>query len=479
MALFLSANIHQGDDLFGSRGKHCAFITLSTLVTAQNIPLSQWSKTTIDNILVQGDRMYLKALNKGFIIQDQNDEFLSIDKLPKLVSVSICGNNTSMIATISNSSELPYVIESIEARNNSVLPVMGAQNNSDQPVMVAQNNSDLPVVIQPSEPDDEKNRNQIWVINYGKGLQGPVTTDQEIESHYSDIHTALLNTFLNDNYAILILDGYMMAIVKQSNYFYLFDSHARDFNGMPNPNGTAVVMKFINTLELEQYLYYLSIKLHANLYEIVAVQVNKSTTAKQILSNCTKDQEYQKNFSMENKGDKQAGLQKESQKGNECKKRKKANETDLQNQNRLERDRLYKKQKRSEETDYEKQYWAKANINKFHKSVQYTISQCIVCQEAWPLKSNDNATADLGPLTQNPSEDIVYNNSTEMSSFLPVGEQQEQELEAVRNQLSSNDPMARPSVENEPLNILYHILLLWLFQLYFLMEKVTLLIKDL
>ena len=35
----------------------------------------------------------------------------------------------------------------------------------------------------------------------------------------------------------------------------------------------------------------------------------------------------------------------------------------------------------------EKQCWAKANINKFHKSVQYIISQCTVCQEAWPLKS--------------------------------------------------------------------------------------------
>jgi hypothetical protein len=35
----------------------------------------------------------------------------------------------------------------------------------------------------------------------------------------------------------------------------------------------------------------------------------------------------------------------------------------------------------------EKQCWAKANINKFHKSVQYNISQCTVFKEAWPLKS--------------------------------------------------------------------------------------------
>ena len=73
----------------------------------------------------------------------------------------------------------------------------------------------------------------------------------EIESHYN-VHTALLNAFfIDDSYAILILEGYMMALIKQTEFFYLIDSHARDLNGMPNPNGTAVVMKFANILELE------------------------------------------------------------------------------------------------------------------------------------------------------------------------------------------------------------------------------------
>ncbi len=46
---------------------------------------------------------------------------------------------------------------------------------------------------------------------------------------------------------------------------------------------------------------------------------------------------------------------------------------------------------------------------------------------------HDHCSADTGPPTDNPSEDIVYNNSR---SFLHVGEQQQQEIEAVRNQLS-------------------------------------------
>ena len=66
--------------------------------------------------------------------------------------------------------------------------------------------------------------------------------------------------------------------------------------------------------------------------------------------------------------------------------------------------------------------------------------------------SNDDVMSDLGPPTDNPSEDIIYNESTDMNSFLPVGEQQEQEIEAVRNQLSANEPMPWPAIESEPLN---------------------------
>ena len=68
------------------------------------------------------------------------------------------------------------------------------------------------------------------------------------------------------------------------------------------------------------------------------------------------------------------------------------------------------------------------------------------------IVSHDNCSADTGPPTGNPSKDIVYNDSTEMSSFLPFGEQQQQEIEAVRNQLSESEPMPWPSNSNDPLN---------------------------
>ena len=55
-------------------------------------------------------------------------------------------------------------------------------------------------------------------------------------------------------------------------------------------------------------------------------------------------------------------------------------------------------------------------------------------------------------LCQIPSEDTVYNELTELNSFLPVGEQQDQEIQAVKNQLSANEPLPWPATESEPFN---------------------------
>ena len=173
--------------------------------------------------------------------------------------------------------DLPIVVEPVEAKTID-LPIVVEPieaKNIDLPIVVepieAKSNTDLSIEVEHDfvVSNEANNENQIWFINYGKELQGLIITRQEVESHYYDIHTALLNVFSNYSYTILILEGYMMALMKQADFFYLFDSHARDSNGMPDPNGTAVVMKFANILELEQYLYSLSMTLHANLFEIV------------------------------------------------------------------------------------------------------------------------------------------------------------------------------------------------------------------
>ena len=148
MALFLSAYIHQGDDLFSaqSRGKQCAFMSLSAILTAENMPLIDWSKTTFNNVLLQGDKMYLRALNNGLIVLEPSIEFLSVDNLPKIVGVSCCRNMFSY--------EIDLMSQTSSAQSNINLPIV-VESNIDLPIVVepieAQKKSDLPIVVEPIE----------------------------------------------------------------------------------------------------------------------------------------------------------------------------------------------------------------------------------------------------------------------------------------------------------------------------------------
>ena len=79
--------------------------------------------------------------------------------------------------------------------------------------------------------------------------------EQGLEHHYFTLASALLKTFMHDKYALLILEGYMMALINSvDSFFYLFDPHARNYAVMPDPKGTAVVMKFTSLTELDKYL---------------------------------------------------------------------------------------------------------------------------------------------------------------------------------------------------------------------------------
>jgi hypothetical protein len=67
MTLFLAGNIHQGTEIFSvhSRGKQCAFMSLSSLLTAHNInPLFELSNATLNNVVLQGDKMYFNRSSR-------------------------------------------------------------------------------------------------------------------------------------------------------------------------------------------------------------------------------------------------------------------------------------------------------------------------------------------------------------------------------------------------------------------------------
>ncbi|CAB3978462.1 Hypothetical predicted protein [Paramuricea clavata] len=67
------------------------------------------------------------------------------------------------------------------------------------------------------------------------------------------------------------------------------------------------------------------------------------------------------------------------------------------------------------------------------------------------ILSDEIISPDLGPSSDN-LEDKVYNETTEMSSFMPACEKQKTEVDAIKNQLFPNEPMNWPTVDNLPIN---------------------------
>ena len=153
----LFANTYQGAECFNteSRGKQCAFMSLSAILTAERIPLFEWSQSTIDNILVQGDYMYVKALNNGLFGINPGIELTSIDNLPRFVEVSCNMNILSYElsdTTVNNRNyEEPPVLHAessnahINSCDNNVVPA-AVHRNIELPVMVDKDNQ-LPVMV--------------------------------------------------------------------------------------------------------------------------------------------------------------------------------------------------------------------------------------------------------------------------------------------------------------------------------------------
>jgi hypothetical protein len=60
------------------------------------------------------------------------------------------------------------------------------------------------------------------------------------------MHIASANTFFKYKYAFMILERYIMALIKHMECFYLIDPHARNCLGMPDPNGMFVLKLDLN-----------------------------------------------------------------------------------------------------------------------------------------------------------------------------------------------------------------------------------------
>jgi hypothetical protein len=107
MSLFACASIHQGHECFSvhSRGKQCSFMSLSALLTAQTIPVTEWNSAVIDGILVQGDNMYLHSYNNNLI---PREGLLSLNNLPTVIDAN--ANYYAKSPVMTNICDLPIFI---------------------------------------------------------------------------------------------------------------------------------------------------------------------------------------------------------------------------------------------------------------------------------------------------------------------------------------------------------------------------------
>ena len=78
-------------------------------------------------------------------------------------------------------------------------------------------------------------------LNYSKFYQGRFDRSFCGDGLFCSLKQVLMNAFSDSSNAMLVFDGYAMAVIKKSDFLYLFDSHARNSLGIPDENGTAVV----------------------------------------------------------------------------------------------------------------------------------------------------------------------------------------------------------------------------------------------
>lgn len=62
-AFVARGSIHQGNNRFNdnSRGRQCAFMSLSAILCANSCDILTWTSDIIDEILIEGHAMYLRA----------------------------------------------------------------------------------------------------------------------------------------------------------------------------------------------------------------------------------------------------------------------------------------------------------------------------------------------------------------------------------------------------------------------------------
>ena len=86
------------------------------------------------------------------------------------------------------------------------------------------------------------------------------------ETFISNVHKNEENT---GNGLVLIFNGFSVSVIWNEAYYFLFDPHSRDSNGLMCENGTAVLLKFHSLLVIEKYL----LEAYVNIGDIMLIDL--------------------------------------------------------------------------------------------------------------------------------------------------------------------------------------------------------------
>ena len=132
-------------------------------------------------------------------------------------------------------------------------------------------------------PEVATSQNNVeYRLNYNKFYQGRIDRSFCGDGLFCSLKQVSMNGFSDSSNAMLVLDGYVIAVIKKSDFLYLFDSHARNSMGIPDENGTAVVLKFSELDEIQNHVETLEHCLNVRTFEIASVYMHANVCAAQL-----------------------------------------------------------------------------------------------------------------------------------------------------------------------------------------------------
>ena len=118
-----------------------------------------------------------------------------------------------------------------------------------------------------------------YCLDFNKFYQGRIDRSFCGDGPFCSLKQVLINAFSDSTNAMLVLDGYVMAVIQKSDFLYLFDSHARNSLGIPDENGTAVFLKFSELDEFQNHVETLGHCLNVETFEITSVHMHANVCA--------------------------------------------------------------------------------------------------------------------------------------------------------------------------------------------------------